>query len=286
MNVMPDIRSHDHADMLLDDYVMGTLPANQLDWLEEHIPTCAICQVEIPLLMEAAFALPFAADEPPVAMSDDLWDRIEQSIRNDLREDSPAPRTLKAPNRESATFDPTSTWPERANHQPFVPLDLERSDTGGTGKQSSKVTSMSAYKWFALAAAAVLILGLGAVLAKNLWWPDDSATPPQTIAMVDADGEPIGSDVATLEYLPDEGKLVLEMDEMPVAPDGQIYQAWLIAGDVPVPIGTVDPVAGEFQHDVDVDEYDAFAITVEPGPSGSESPTSDPIVVAPLEPAT
>lgn len=286
MNAMPDIRSHAHADTLLNDYVMGTLSAADQDWLDDHMASCAICQIEVPLLLEATFTLPFALDDPPVAMSDDLWDRIALSIQHDLHEDRPAVDAHGAGRVDIPSIDPTSTWPDRVNDRPFIPLDLSESETGSSWKRSSKVTSMGTYKWLALAAAAVLILGLSAVLARNLLWPEEDAAPPQTIAMVDGDGNAIGSNVASLQYLPDNGTLLLEMNNLPVVPEGQIYQAWLIAGDVPVAIGTVDPAAGEFQHEVNLNEFDAFAITIEPGPDGSQLPTTTPVIVAPLETTT
>jgi hypothetical protein len=38
----------------------------------------------------------------------------------------------------------------------------------------------------------------------------------------------------------------------------------------------------EFDFEANRDDYDAFAITVEPAPDGSSGPTTEPIVVAPL----
>ena len=286
MNTRPDIRNHAHADTLLDDYVMGTLPTGDQDWLDAHIPTCPICQTEIPLLMEAAFALPFAVDDPPVTMSDDLWDRIAVTIRQDPGETLPVSEEIRTSLTQRGTIDPTSTWPEPAEHRPFIPLDLSGSDPHSSRRRSSRFTSRRAYTWLAVAAAAILLLGLGAALARSFLWTDENTTPPQTIAMVDGDGNPIAGDVANLQYLPDAGRLVLEMNDMPTAPEGQVYQAWLIAGDSPISIGPVSPPNGQFEYEVNLDDYDAFAITVEPGPNGSASPTSDPVVVAPLVPTT
>src|SRR5690606_32857780 len=88
---MQDIHNHDHANALMEDYVMGTLSEADLAWMDAHIATCAVCEREIPVLLEGAYALAWSPDDPPSEMPDDIWTRIEQSLQ-------PAP-------------DATLTWP-------------------------------------------------------------------------------------------------------------------------------------------------------------------------------
>ena len=71
---------HNHADDLLDGYLMDTLSPEDAAWMEEHVRECPQCAEEIAPLMAAVQALPFSAPEPDVPMSADLWDRIERYV--------------------------------------------------------------------------------------------------------------------------------------------------------------------------------------------------------------
>ncbi len=273
MNHMPDIHNHDHADILMDDYVMGTLSDADLAWMDAHIASCPVCQREIPVLLEGTFALAWSPEDPPMEMSADLWDRIEANL-------APA-----APAVEQPDFATTWAKPQGEDAQPVIPLDLgttpqDRSNRQRRGRTTSR-WDQPQYRWLAAAAAVLILIGVGALVGRSLWW-DDEVVPAQEIALHDADGNLIAADVANLEYLPGEQRFVLHMDEMPEAPDGQVYQAWLIAGDVPTSVGIADPATGELSVEGDRAGFDAFALTVEPGPEGSDLPTTNPIVVAPL----
>ncbi|HVL25851.1 MAG TPA: zf-HC2 domain-containing protein, partial [Thermomicrobiales bacterium] len=75
-----DLHNHQHAEELIEDYALGTLPAADAAWMRAHVETCATCQAELALLAPAVDALPFAVPEPPVELSDTVWNRIEQAI--------------------------------------------------------------------------------------------------------------------------------------------------------------------------------------------------------------
>ena len=62
-------------------------------------------------------------------------------------------------------------------------------------------------------------------------------------------------------------------------PEGQVYQAWEIAGDTPRSLGTWTGRVLDIEEPVA--SGSAFGISVEP-PGGSPQPTSTPIVVVPL----
>lgn len=86
----------------------------------------------------------------------------------------------------------------------------------------------------------------------------------------------------SLEYQPDDQKFVFKSHDMPAAPRDMVYQVWLIdTNDIPESVGVME--GSEFEVESDKSMVSAFAITVEPGPSGSDAPTSDPIVVAPIQ---
>ncbi len=271
---LPDIHNHDHAETLLDDYVMGTLSAEDLAWMDAHLATCRTCEDELIVLLEGTYALAWSSEDPPVELSGDLWDRIESSL-------VPAPASAAA----AVSDVPLPVITDRG--QATTPRDPDRPPhTSQTRNdqpyriESHPRLNQQRYRWLAIAALAVIVVGVAAIAGRNLLLDQDE--PAQQIALHDADGNVIGREVANLEYLPDEQQFVLHMEEMPAAPEGQVYQAWLIAGNGPVGVGIVDPATGEFRVDGDRAAYDAFAITIEPGPEGSDLPTTNPVVVAPL----
>jgi anti-sigma-K factor RskA len=238
-----DTNDHPRADALLDDYVMGTLTAQDQQWMDAHVATCDICQQELPDLLDAMQALPFGAPEPPFAMNDDVWKRIETSI----------------------TASGESTPPSPA---PVVEMR----------RPPSNMSLLSA-RWRLVAAVFLVLIVGGVVIAQVIQsiGGDDSQTIK--FAFTDPDISANGK----LAYYPDEKKFVFSSSDMPELSEGQVYQAWLIQGDEPpVPGGVMDPSTGKVEISGDRNAFDTFALTVEPGPSGGAAPTSKPIVTAPL----
>lgn len=275
MNDNMNIHNHDIAETLLDDYVLGTLPSDQSAWMNVHTETCEICQGEIPELREILLVLPFAVDDAPIEMSSDLWDRIELSIQG------AAPTQSQSQSQSQGSI---SSKPPKSAPTPTLTI-VPSSEASAPSVNNRETGSLSRFTWLALAAAAVALLGLGAMLGQRFdWFGDSSSDSMQDIAIHNSEGEPL--EVAQLQYMPEEHIFVLKMDGMPEAPEGQVYQAWFISGDTPINMGLINPATGEFAVSGERENYDAFAITMEPGPMGSEQPTSAPIAVAPLVPDT
>ena len=237
---------HNHADDLLDAYLLDTLSPEDAAWMAAHVRECPRCQEEIAPLMAALQALPFSAPEPDVLMSADLWARIEQSVSNPAATPLPAPTPITA-----AATSPSRRWGAR--------------------------------EWLAIAAVALVSLLGGTALGQALpqLVGEDEEQDQQVIAIQFTDPGITAS--GELRYLPDEQVFVLEVTGMPELPEGQVYQAWLIDDSAPVPVGVMDPATGEIATSGDRDAYQTFAITVEQGPLGNPAPTSDPIMVASLQ---
>lgn len=251
MNKPSDARTHKDAEELLEDYVLGTLSDADRVWMASHLQTCEICQEELAPLIGAMQALPFAAPEPDIQMSDAVWDRIERNISR--------PDTAPA-------------------NAPFVPLKTDLAPQNVT-HHPSPIRKMRA-PWPAVAALMVLSLIGGILLAQVLPSIGEEDIQSQQIAIQFTD--PDITATGELRYLPDEQVFVLSIDNMPAAPAGYVYQAWLIKGDSPVPAGVMNVSQGEVASTGDRSQFDAFAITVEPGPFGNQAPTSEPVLVAPL----
>lgn len=237
---------------MLEDYVLGTLLVHEQTQMEHHLSSCAICQEELGPLMRAMQALPFAAPEPDVEISNDLWNRIERGISD------------KEPRVTDTTFVPLAEQPVAWNVTPAAP----------------EPTRFSSRQWLLVAALMLVSLIGGALLGQVLPQFGENAPQAQQIAIQFTD--PNITATGELRYLPDEEIFVLSINDMPEAPDGFVYQAWLIQGDAPIPAGVMDTSQGELASVGDRSQFDAFAITVEPGPFGNQEPSSDPILVAPL----
>jgi len=230
---------------LLEGYALGTLSAGDAAWMRAHLETCAQCRAELDSLAPALQALPFAAPEPDVALSDDLWSRIEQGI-------------LHAP--------PTAA-PSRPRPAP-VP-------------RQAPPTRLAPRQWLMVAALMVLSLVGGTVLGQLLPRFGEEDVQGQQIAIQFTD--PSITATGELRYLPEEQVFVLNVTGMPEPPAGHVYQAWLIDEGGPVPAGVMDADSGELASAANRSAYQTFAITVEPGPLGNPAPTTEPILVAQLD---
>ena len=210
--------------------------------------TCAFCRAELGLLTAAAQALPFAAPDPDVEMSDDLWRRIEQSLSQ--------PEATPALTQQAISTPPT-------------PI---RRDA------PSRFTSR---QWLMVAALMVLSLIGGTLLAQVLPRIGEDEVQGQQIAIQFTD--PNITATGELRYLPDEQVFVLNVSGMPEPPAGHVYQAWLIDDAGPIPVGVMNPDQGEFASAADRSQFQTFAITVEAGPLGNDAPTTEPILIAQLD---
>lgn len=248
MTAQHDLRHH-HTAELLEDYALGTLSADIAAWAKEHLDACPACQQALASLVGALQCLPFALPEPRVPpMSDDLWDRIEQSIS---RPESGSPV------REATPVPP--------------PANI----------RSLQPRRMRSPQWLGIAALMVLSLIGGTLLGQVLPRFGEEQVESQQIAIQFTD--PSITATGELRYLPDQQVFVLEVDGLTPPPEGFVHQAWLIDDAGPIPAGLMDTDRGEVATVGTPDRYQAFAITLEPGPLGNEAPTSDPILVASLD---
>lgn len=252
-NVEPsfDARQHEHAEDLLEDYALGTLPADDQAWMETHIASCPECKEELAPLIAALQALPFAAPEPDIQMSDDVWDRIAHSVQKP----------------DATVADDT-----------FVPL--ESSTVWNLPPERPRTLHVLPRQWLTVAALMLISLIAGTLLGQLLPRFGEDEVQTQQIAIQFTD--PNITATGELRYIPDEQVFVLTVNGMPAAPEGHVYQAWLIQGDTPVSAGVMKGQQNEIASVGNRSQFDTFAITVEPGPLGNETPTSEPILVAPL----
>lgn len=80
-----------------------------------------------------------------------------------------------------------------------------------------------------------------------------------------------------------EGPAVLVARNLPSAPEGQVYEAWVLHDGVPVPAGLFEPSGASAAATIEasLEGADAVAVTLEPD-GGSPMPTSDILLTAPI----
>ena len=122
-----------------------------------------------------------------------------------------------------------------------------------------------------------LAVGLAAAFGGLVVWQggDDSA-PTEASAVLT--GEAAG-DIELSWTESDEG-LTLRASDLPPVDDDDVYQLWLVMDDGVVSAGVFRPAASgvvEVEFPVAAGDASAFAVTIEPGPSGSPAATTDPV---------
>ncbi|MDP9374856.1 MAG: anti-sigma factor, partial [Chloroflexota bacterium] len=83
-------------------------------------------------------------------------------------------------------------------------------------------------------------------------------------------------------YLRERRQAIVMVNNLPPLQPGQVYQIWLIAGGVPEGAGVLNAPSGGAMVQGDVTRYQRLAITIEPGPNGSATPTSPPVLAGAL----
>lgn len=242
------------TDDVFEALVMGELSGEDRLAIRAHLEACDECREVYgdPEFMLAS--LPFVASEDDVAYDPAIaWSRIADRLTVE-------PVEQEAPRSEPV---PISTMPQGA---------LRKSPW-------HRLVDRGRVSWMMAASIAGVALILGLVLGQLL--PDwRGNNDRQSIPVKIADSSLQVH--AVLTYLPQEQVFVLDVTGMPPAPDGYVYQAWLIDPNGPVPSGVMGSGQNQLATHGDKAQFTTFAITLEPGPLGAPAPTSNPILVAEL----
>jgi anti-sigma-K factor RskA len=242
-------------------YAVDALDPVEKAQFEEHLAACAACQAEVASLQEATALLSETTEAaPPPA----LRDRVLAEIR------TVRPLPPEIPVRVSAELS-TQLSPEAP------------APAGAT------VTPLPARRRWTILAAAAAVLAVaagGTVVYEQVSGPGQSeATNPVDRVLQAGDAKRVtvtlpGNVRATLVRSVTEGKAVLVTRNMPAAPHGKVYELWLqTTGGAMVPAGLMkDAGSRTVLLQGDAASATAAGITVEPE-GGSDSPTSDPIVL-------
>lgn len=237
---------------LLGAFALGAVDAEEAAAVRAFLAHDAEAREELAELMAGVDVLALSVEplEPPAG----LRDRLAASL---LAEDPPVPAAMPqvvappiaAATRQEIIRPPASFWSRAA-------------------------------PW-AAAAAALLLLSAG-LLFWNLQLRNQLASVPraETVALAPTDAAPGAS--GEVRYLPDDQLFVVDVRDLPPLPEGQVYEVWLIGAEGPVPAGVFDQSTDQHAIVADRSLFDTLAITAEPGPLGTESPTGEIVATAPL----
>ncbi|MBA2521491.1 MAG: anti-sigma factor [Chloroflexia bacterium] len=240
--------NHTASRELLAGHALGILTPDERAVLAEHLGAYPDLRAELAVLNQAVIAIPLALDE--LEPSPALRHRLEAAVLADLAARPPMPpRTAPAPRRQTSLPPPTP------------------------------IRSTAINAW-AIAAAVLLVITTAAVI-WGFQQTRQAEQAPRTIALSVTDAAPGAS--GELAYLPTSDVMVLTLDDLPPVAADQVYEVWLIGDDgIPLPAGVFTDSSGRHAVAGNPDDYQAVAISIEPGPLGSEAPTTDPFASATL----
>jgi len=260
--------NHSEYEQLAAGYVLGALEPDDEHLFQRHLGGCAECEANVRDLEEVVGTLAYAA--PPVDPPETLWASIQREIRPEARRAEEGRRAQPQP---------------QAQPQPRPVVVRPR-------RWASPLVAR-------LAAAAAIV----AVAALSLWnlnLRDENAgyrervaaleqaarllNEPNT-AKVTLEGSAAGAQVTVLAAAAqDRGVLIVE--NLPPLQRDKVYELWGIpdrgtgrpqkAVVFTIPLRPQGPQTLEFEMPIERDTV--FAITEEPGPDGSEQPTTRPIL--------
>ena len=256
--------SHSEYEELAAGYVLGALEPDDEHLFQEHLGGCSTCEANVRELEAVVGELAYAV--PPVDPPETVWAGIRREIRPEA-----ARRTLR----------------------PAPAADAEGRPGAGAGGRGLRLLP-------GLAAAAAIVV----VVVLSLWnlnLRDENAVYRDRVAALERATELVNDPNASLVTLDDapgpegaqatviastrQDRGVLLIENLPPLARDRVYELWGVPqGDIAKaekalvfqPLRRQGTQALLFE--VPVQPGTVFAITEEPGPDGSEKPTSDPIL--------
>jgi anti-sigma-K factor RskA len=247
--------NHSEYEQLAAGYVLGALEPDDEHVFQRHLGGCPECEANVRDLEEVVGTLAYAA--PPVDPPETLWASIQREIRPERRRVQPQPARRRR---------------RRWWSSPLV----------------------------ARLAAAAAIVALAALSVWNLNLRDQNAGYRDRVAALEEASrllnEPNTAKAtlkgtaaeaqATVLASSTQGRGVLIVENLPPLQRDKVYELWGIpkggtgrpqkAGVFTVPLRPQGVQTLEFQIPIQPDTV--FAITEEPGPQGSDQPTTPPIL--------
>jgi hypothetical protein len=265
--------AHEEFDEAVASYALDALDPAEARAFETHLATCARCQSELAELRRVVAGIGLTTE--PVAPPEALKARaIRRATASDF-----VVRTTDTIERVS--FPPVPPAP-RASAMPWLlaAAAILVAVASGMYAWSLRARVSSLEQMVAVTSAQADRLRNELISLRT-----DSSRLIQTVQIVTApDARQVvlkgqaGAESATgrAYWSPSRG-LVFNADQLPALSAGRVYQLWVIAGQKPVGVGTFEVANGSvsrtFQLPPGVGPIEAVAVTNEPAPNGSATPT-------------
>ncbi|WP_042196562.1 anti-sigma factor [Paenibacillus camerounensis] len=251
-------------------YALGALQDDEMERFEVHLQECPECEKLVKEYRQVIELLPLASEpvQPPSGMKKRILSRVTE-----------AEATVQK------ARDPVSAVPE--------PVRTERETTVKTVPVPRKKPLLR-YLSAGLAAAVVGLLIYTGQLRQDIGQlqrqADISAGQLQeakvneAVVLSPSAAEADAKGLATI--IADNGgtHLVVQAEGLPELTGTEVYQVWLIKGDVPQNAGTFVAQGGNgaLYYTFEPQQYDTVAITLEPD-AGGETPRGQIVLAAPIK---
>jgi hypothetical protein len=254
--------SHSELEELAAGYVLGALEPDDEQAFQRHLEGCPTCQANVRELEAVVGELAYSA--PPVDPPDTVWAGIRRQIMPEARRGAvPGPAATAAGQGAGRRLRLLPGLAAAAAILLVVVLSL----------WNLNLRDQNAVQRDRIAALERATQLANDPTAKLVALDDNPAAPPGAQAAVIA---------STLE---DRGVLLIE--NLPPLQRGRVYELWGIPADqdpaaaaekalVFVPLRRTGTQTLQFE--VPIQPGTTFAITDEPGPDGSEKPTTQPLL--------
>jgi len=272
--------SHSELEELAAGYVLGALEPDDEHAFQRHLEGCPTCQGNVRELEAVVGELAYSA--PPADPPDTVWAGIRRQIKPEAR--------------RGAGPGPAATAAGQGGAAPGVPGTVPAPGTAGAGRGLRLLPGLAA-------AAAILLVVVLSLWNLNL--RDENAVYRDRVAALERATQLANDPTANLVFLRNtsgappgaqatviastrEDRGVLLIENLPPLQRGRVYELWGI------PAGADPATAAEkalvfvplrrtgtqtLQFEVPVQPGTLFAITDEPGPDGSDKPTT-PILLS------
>ena len=148
----------------------------------------------------------------------------------------------------------------------------------------SRVSPRTVLKWLPVAAALALALGLGvyALVLQSRLADAQSALGvlvAPDVARIDLAGQPVAPLARARALWSRNRGMIFSVSNLPAAPEGRVYQVWVVTANVPISAGLLTPDASGsgsayFETAPDIPPPVAVAVTLEPA-GGVPAPTGE-----------
>jgi hypothetical protein len=264
--------SHSEFEELAAGYVLGALEPDDEHAFQRHLEGCPTCQANLRELEAVVGELAYTV--PPVDPPDTVW----AGIRRQIKPEAARPGAVQVPPPAGAPGAPEG-------------YGAPGSAPGGRGLRLLPVLA---------AAAAILVVVVLSLWNLNL--RDENAVYRDRLAALERTTQLANDPTASLVALDDnpdappgaratviastrEDRGVLLVQDLPPLQRGRVYELWGVPeGDfaraqkavVFVPLRRTGTQTLQFE--VPIQPGTVFAITDEPGPDGSQKPTTQPLL--------